>query len=236
MKNLMAITMTITMALTPHLVLGEDPFSVDPAAKEMFEKGIAEFKSGNMEAASTHARIAWKKDKAVLGLDDQGMMDGFDKYLKAEIKQSPEDTTDYYRLAKLNAVRGMPKEAENLLNKIIKMSPGSTMAKKSNEMIDRLGYRLYEQELIAEDKEKFIKESREDAHEENIKISNKELAEESVQKEKENAAAAQDEIDSKDSRIAELEKENAEKEVFTPVIWTHGTGGIVKQVPKVTGK
>jgi len=227
MKFIVSIIVAILVILTPQLLLADDPFAVDAQAKILFEKAVAEFKAGHLEAAGSHARLAWKKDRGVMGLDDSGMIDGFDKHLRNKIKKSPDDVTAYYKLAKLQAVRGLPKEAVTLFQKVIELSPGTPLAKKAQTFTKGLGSNLAEQDYLDADREEFIKESREEATIENIKLSNEELAEENARLKKEELAnsnaSRQLEADAKDKRIAELEKENKENKLTTDLFWANPT-------------
>jgi protein involved in temperature-dependent protein secretion len=166
-------------------------------------------------------------------MDDQGMIDGFDKYLRAEIKQSPDDATDYYRLAKLQAIRGVPQEAESLLKKVVELTPGTPLARKSRTLIRGLAESLAERAFLAADKEEFIKEARQKATIENIKFSNKEQAEENARKMKQNQAVAQatktKESAAKDKEIAELKKQGEKDKLYSNLFWANPTNAYLME-------
>lgn len=233
MKSLITISLAILITLAPQLLPANDAFAVDPQAKLFFEKAIFEFKAGNLEAAGSHAKHAWKKDRAVMGLDDQGMTNGFVKYLNEKIEKSPKDATIYYRLAKVKAILGLPKESAALLQKVIELTPGTELAKKAQTLLTGLGGNLAEQAVVDADKEEFIKESREEATIENIKLSNKEQAEANARLKQQTQANAQAEkqsqSDAKDKKIAELEQKNKDNQLTNDLFWANPTNAYLME-------
>ena len=196
---------------------------VDPHAKTLFDKAVKEYKEGNMEAARTHAGAAWRKDRAILSLDDQGMVDAFEKRARGKIAKSPDDATNYYRLAKLQAIRGMPEEAATLLKKVAELAEGTALGRKATTLLGGLDENLAEAEYIEEDRKEYIKEARDEATIENIKLSNKEMAETNARLKREatreSKSTAQNNSKAQANKIKELEEENEQNELYKNMFW-----------------
>ena len=227
--NILKILWSLVFILTIASVLqAEDTFvAVDKQAKTLFEKAISEFKEGNLEGSFSHAMSAWRKDRAILSLNDQGIMRGFEKYLKGKITQSPEDATDYYRLAKLQAVRGLPQKAKFLLEKVCELAPDTDLARKAQVLIRALEASLAEQKLLAADREQFEKESRKKSTLENIKLRNRELAAENSRLKDKTAKAEKTtqakEIAAKDAQIKKLEEQAEKNTLYSTLFWANPT-------------
>lgn len=229
------------------LIASDGEVEVDSQARGFFEKAIARYRANDMDGAIHYGTLAYRKDQKILLLEDKGLIDGIESYLKEETYKSPEDASLFYGLAKILALRNKIDEAKEALEKIVSIDADSDLGKRAATVLrgapgnvsssqdsgkNAMDRSSYDEEYARLEAENSKLQSKN-------RIINREIGEEKNIIEKQAALNRE-----KDRQIAELTERNRMDSLYSTLFWanptnswamnnnyTKPTAGQIKQYP-----
>ncbi len=123
---------------------------VAPRAAGYFKRALQCNHEGDYARALEYFLMAYREDASVLALDDGGLLDNAESYLRKKLSENPEDVSMMFRLAELLYMRDSLEESLSWYEKVVKLASDTPQASLARRKIERIREELQERKRLME--------------------------------------------------------------------------------------
>lgn len=205
--NFLKIFLTISLLLTSLSSTFSE--AVSKAAQIPFKKALEFNGHGDYVSALNSFIEAYNIDAAVLGLDNEGILENSTKFFQRYLQNNPKDLNSLMWLGSIHSLTGDIKTAIEYYQKVTMFSPNSEEAKEADTEIIALEKLLRSQQNVEEDK--IIDAQKEAANLDRMKLN---VTREVKQEYEAAISKLEEQISSLEATVSEAQQEaaNAKKE------------------------
>lgn len=136
------LVLAATLAPPSRTTAAEDPFHVKPEARLLFDAAMDRFRSGDIALALEAFLKAHEADRAVLSLDDGGLLDAAMANLRERLRVRGRDRGVALQLCELYAIKGRDEESLRCFRELIREGVGGPEEELARREAERLRRRV----------------------------------------------------------------------------------------------